>query len=83
MTSIRILPIGAHESPDTMPWNVVLLGSSIFSLIPSFCIVSRYMILMLLPLSMRTLLNLTLLAGPTNVGSIMRAYPLGFGMILG
>jgi hypothetical protein len=41
------------------------------------------MMLMLLPLSMRTLLNLTLFAGPTNVESIARAYPLGFGMILG
>ena len=36
-----------------------------------------------IPLSMRTRVNLVLMAGPMNVGSTTRAYPLGLGMTLG
>src|SRR3954470_18116782 len=82
-TSTRTFPMGSHESPGTIPWNVVLVDCSIFCDIPSLCIVSLYMILILLPLSMSTFENFTLMLGPTNVVSSTSAYNPGFGIILG
>jgi hypothetical protein len=67
------LAMSAHDTPDTMPWKVVRLGSNIFSVIPNLSIVSRYKMLMLLPPSIKTRVNLTLMSGPMNVGTSTRA----------
>src|SRR3954470_394932 len=82
-TSTRTFPMGSHESPGTIPWNVVLVECSMFCGILSLCIVSLYMILILLPLSISTFENFTLMLGPTNVGSNTSAYDPGLGIILG
>jgi hypothetical protein len=76
-------PMGEQDNPGTMPWNVVRLGSSMFLVMPSLCMVCRYMMLMLMPLSTSTLLNRTLDDGPCMIGSTTRAYPPGFGITFG
>src|SRR3954469_14426206 len=82
-TSTLILPIGSQDNPGTMPWKVVLVGSSMFMVMPNLSMVSLYMMLMLLPSSISTFEKFTLISGPMNVGSKTRAYPPGVGMILG
>src|SRR4051812_10583470 len=54
-----------------------------FSEIPNLCIISLYIILILLSLAMSTLENFTSIFGPINVGSSTSAYVPGLGMILG
>src|SRR4051812_1670924 len=76
-TSIRTLPISSQDNPGTMPWKIVLVDCNMFSLIPSLCILSLYSMFMLLPLSISTLENFTLIFGPMNVGSSTKAYDLG------
>src|SRR4051812_9798642 len=72
-TSTQIMPIGSQDNPDTMPWKVVLVISNMFMVMPNLSMVSLYMMLMLLPSSISTLENFTLISGPMNVGSKTRA----------
>src|SRR4051812_11411859 len=82
-TSTQIFPIGSQDNPGTITWKVVLVGSSMFMVMPNLSIVSLYMMLMLLPSSINTFEKFTLISGPMNVRSRTRAYPPRVGMILG
>src|SRR4051812_50020533 len=54
MTSNRMRPMGVHDRPGTIPWNVVRLDNRSLSVRPNLIIVSLYKILMVLPPSMST-----------------------------
>ena len=72
-TSTQIFPIGECDTPGTMPWNVVMVGYNMLGEMPILTIVSRYIMLMLLPLSIKTRVNRTLTVGPMKVGSTIKA----------
>src|SRR3954464_14695137 len=62
---------------------MVLLGYNSLSLMPTLISVSRYGMLMVLPPSMRVLVNLHAYKGAATIASTTSAYLPGFGITLG
>src|SRR4051812_49991428 len=60
-------PIGVHDSPGTIPWNVVRLRSKSLSVSPSLVKVSRYKMFIVLPPSTSTRENVHANFGPANI----------------
>src|SRR3954463_13365137 len=72
ITSSRMRPIGVHDSPGTIPWNVVRLRSKSLSVSPSLVKVSRYKMFIVLPPSTSTRENVHANFGPANKVSTTR-----------